>query len=60
MTGSLIAVSQVPSGAEEYYSVKSGTQEGSLTIVFSSSKHSYVITVAPWAAAVFWGINILY
>jgi hypothetical protein len=37
MTGSLIAVSQVPSGAEEYCFVKSGAQEGSLTMVLAAA-----------------------
>lgn len=37
MTGSIIAVSQVPSGAEEYYFVKSGTQQGSLTMVLAAA-----------------------
>lgn len=37
MTGSLIVVSQVPNGAEEYYFVKSGAQEGSLTMVLAAA-----------------------
>jgi len=51
MTGSLITVCQVPNGAEEYYFVKSSAQEKKPHHGFSSSKHSYVFTVVPWAAA---------
>jgi len=32
-----IVVSQVPNGAEEYYFVKSGAQEGSLTMVLAAA-----------------------
>lgn len=37
MTGTLVAVSQVPSGAEEYYFLKSGTEEGSFTMVLAAA-----------------------
>jgi len=37
MTGSLITVSQVPNSAEEYNFVKSGVQEGSLTMVLAAA-----------------------
>ena len=37
MTGSLIAFSQVPNGAEEYNFVKSGAQEISLTLVLAAA-----------------------
>ena len=37
MTGSLVAISEVPNGAEEYYVVKSGAQERSLTMVLAAA-----------------------
>jgi hypothetical protein len=37
MTGSLIAFSQVPNGPEEYYFVKSGAQERSLSMVLAAA-----------------------
>lgn len=37
MTGSLIAVSEVPNGAEEYNFAKSGAQERYLTVVLAAA-----------------------
>jgi hypothetical protein len=58
MTGSLTDVSQVPSGAEEYYIVNSGRKISSLTLVLAAA------SLVTWSWWLHWqleclGINIL-